>query len=134
MKESAHVFRIRVEPQHLDEMNHVNNAVFVSFLQEAALSHWYAVATAEEVESVRWVAKRHEIDYLKSAYLNDELCIFTWIATYNAVSTRRMYEIYHKEQKIVQAETVWVALDPETLRPKRLALETLDKFQPRPQA
>jgi len=47
----------------IDELGHVNNAVWVKWIQDIAVAHWTAIATAEQQETLIWVVTRHEIDY-----------------------------------------------------------------------
>ena len=55
---------ITATPADIDELGHVNNAVWVRWLQEVATAHWSAVASPEHVAAYVWVLTRHEIDYL----------------------------------------------------------------------
>ncbi|KPM47839.1 acyl-CoA thioesterase [Jiulongibacter sediminis] len=119
---------IKITPEHLDELNHVNNVVYLKFMEKAAIDHWYHVATEEERESVRWIARRHEIDYLRPAFLNDELTIETWVEKHDAISTERHYLISKNGQPVVKALTLWIALDPVSMKPKRLPAELMAKF------
>ena len=50
-------------PDDIDELGHVNNAVWVSWIQDIAVAHWRAVAPADQVDAYVWVVVRHEIDY-----------------------------------------------------------------------
>ena len=70
---------ITVEAGDIDRMGHVNNVVYLRYAQDAAVAHWYASATAEHVEALVWVARRHEIDYLKPAFEGERLVARTWV-------------------------------------------------------
>jgi len=50
-------------PSDIDELGHVNNAVWVRWIQDMATSHWQAVASPEHIAAYIWVVTRHEIDY-----------------------------------------------------------------------
>ena len=50
----------------IDELGHVNNAVWVQWIQDVAVSHWYALAPADYADRYIWVVTRHEIDYLRA--------------------------------------------------------------------
>src|SRR3546814_20605450 len=50
-------------PGDIDELGHVNNAVYVRWLQDVATAHWVKLASPADVASYLWVATRHEIDY-----------------------------------------------------------------------
>lgn len=54
---------ITAAAEDIDELGHVNNAVWVRWIQDIAVAHWDAVAPAEHRETMVWVVTRHEIDY-----------------------------------------------------------------------
>ncbi len=124
----VHTLQVLVEAHHLDEMKHVNNVVYFSFLQEAAISHWYGMAPARVAENIRWVVRKHEIEYLKPAFEGDTLSIKTWIDEFTAVSSRRFYEIWRDQDLIVKASTLWIALDARKMKPTRVPEEVADLF------
>ena len=57
--------------EHIDELGHVNNAVWVQWIQQVAVAHWDAVADPAHKDSYYWVVVRHEIDYLRAAHEGD---------------------------------------------------------------
>lgn len=128
MQSKIYFHKHTVSPADLDEMNHVNNIVYLKFMQEAAILHWYSLASEETIGSMRWVARRHEIDYLKQAFLGDELIVKTWVSEFSAVSSVRHYEVLKGSELIAKAITQWVALDSQTLRPKRLTSAIISLF------
>lgn len=109
-----------VKEEDLDEMLHVNNVVYLQFLQEIAISHWYSVAPKKTIESIRWIVRKHEIEYLHPAQLGDKLKLQTWISSIGGVSSERLYEIYLGEKLVVKAKTTWIAVNPITQKPQRL--------------
>jgi acyl-CoA thioester hydrolase len=50
-------------PEHIDELGHVNNAVWLQWAQDIATAHWRAVAPPQHQTAFVWVVTRHEIDY-----------------------------------------------------------------------
>jgi acyl-CoA thioester hydrolase len=129
MSSKIHISEIIVRATDLDELEHVNNVVYFSYLQEAAITHWYSSVPTEISDSLRWVVKKHEIEYFKPAFLNDVLTIKTWIDSFGGVTCLRLYEIFRDADLIVQAQTQWVAIDPVTMKPKRLDVSGLeDRF------
>src|SRR5690348_14275081 len=54
---------VTAEPEDIDVLGHVNNAVWVKWIQDIAVAHWNAVAPAEHRDVYIWVVTRHEIDY-----------------------------------------------------------------------
>jgi len=58
---------IVVLPEDIDLFDHVNNVVYVRWVQEVATAHWVAAETDAWKEAIGWVIVRHEFDYLNSA-------------------------------------------------------------------
>jgi len=116
--------------EHIDELKHVNNVVYVQFMQEAAGRHWHSVASNELDNEVAWMVRRHEIDYLDHAVLHDRLVISTWTGEHSAVTWDRHYEITRAsdQKKIITAKSVWVLLDKITGRPRRIDEKILSRF------
>ncbi len=121
---------ISVRPEDIDELGHVNNVVYLRWIQEAAIAHWQARASEEALSRLFWVVARHEIDYLRPAYLDDEIVARTWVGQ----ATRREFD-RHTElvrardgKRLARARTVWVPVDRRTLRPTDVSAEVRDRF------
>jgi acyl-CoA thioester hydrolase len=123
-----HSIKILVKKDHLDELNHVNNVVYFEFLQEAAISHWHAIAPTKIIDSVRWIVKKHEIEYFKPAFLDDILHVTTWVQEFTAISSLRLYEIKRNEDLIAKASTLWIALEKVNMKPRRLDKSVAELF------
>jgi acyl-CoA thioester hydrolase len=122
---------IKVVPEDIDELNHVNNIVYLRYVQDAASGHWKTVP--QEISSqIIWVARRHEIDYLKPAFLGDELVVKTWVDNFVGVKSIRHCEIMRGEEILARSLTHWIALDAQTFRPKRITEEIVKQFFPEP--
>jgi acyl-CoA thioester hydrolase len=128
MKLKIFEYPLEVKQDDLDELNHVNNVRYFNFLQEAAIKHWQAAVPEDIQKSLRWVVKKHEIEYLKPAFLADHLIVKTWIETMEGVSSIRRYEIYKGPHCIVKAQTLWIALNPKTMKPQRVIAEWKETF------
>jgi acyl-CoA thioester hydrolase len=94
---------ILVEAKHIDEMQHVNNVVYLQWVQDVAAAHWNTVA-AEVREKYNWVALRHEIDYRSPAFLGEELTAKTWVYNFEGVKSIRMVQIIRKKDNRLIAE------------------------------
>lgn len=121
---------IDVRPEDIDDLGHVNNVVYLRWVQDAATAHWQARAAQEDQASLFWVVARHEIDYLRSAFLETEVVARTWVGT----ATRRQFE-RHTElvrgddgRTLVRARTIWVPVDAETLRPTDVSDRVREQF------
>jgi len=64
---------LAIRPEDIDELNHVNNVVYLRWVQDVATAHWRVLATPAEQKEVAWVAVRHEIDYLRPAVPGDAI-------------------------------------------------------------
>ena len=117
-------------PEHIDELGHVNNAVWVQWIQEIAVAHWRAVAAAEHDEAYFWVVVRHEIDYLRAAHEGDKVTARTWVGEApQGARFDRFVEIFGPDGKpCVRARTVWAILDKATGRPIRVPPEVVAPF------
>jgi hypothetical protein len=65
---------VSVKPGDIDGQNHVNNTVYLRWVQEVATAHWQTIAASEAQEGIGWVVLRHEIDYKAPACMGDEVC------------------------------------------------------------
>lgn len=113
---------VKVEPRDIDRMGHVNNVVYLRYAQDAAVAHWRAVVTGELAETLLWVARRHEIDYLKPALPDDELIARTWVGEADGATFERFVEIHRPsdDRVLAKVRTLWVAVDARSHRPRRI--------------
>lgn len=110
-----------VQEADLDERAHVNNVVYVRWVQEIATAHWRALASAAAQAEIAWVALRHEIDYLAPAVLGDELVLRTWVGAAERLTFERFTEIRRADdgRVLARARTLWCPVDMRTGRPRR---------------
>jgi acyl-CoA thioester hydrolase len=115
----------RVEAAELDERAHVNNVVYVQWVQDAAAAHWANLAPAATLTQIAWVALRHEVDYLSAAVLGDEIVIRTWVGVANGLSFERFTEIRRRDDDrvLARARTLWCPVDARTGKPHRVNAE-----------
>jgi acyl-CoA thioester hydrolase len=119
----------RVTASDLDELAHVNNVVYLSWVQEVATAHWRTLAPSEALEQLAWVARRHEIDYLASAVLDDALVLRTWVGVADGLQFERHTEVRHADGRLVtRARSLWIPIDPRTGRPRRPSAEVRALF------
>ena len=110
---------IAVRPEDIDQLGHVNNVVYVRWVQEAAIAHWSALANAEEQARLTWVILRHEIDYKRAAFLKDAIVARTWVGPADGLSFERNTEILRIADRklLARARTLWCPVEARTLRP-----------------
>ena len=120
----------RVEPADLDERAHVNNVVYLRWVQDVATAHWRALASAESQAEVAWVALRHEIDYLSPALLGDEVVVATWVGAADGLSFERHTAVRRESdgKLLARARTLWCPVDARTGRPRRVSAEVRAQF------
>lgn len=120
-----------VKAEHIDELQHVNNVVYVQWVQDVAKAHWESLAPKDVQEKYIWMVLRHEIDYSGQAMEGDVLVAKTWVAWSEGVKSERHVEIRNKETSkvIVNAKTLWCLLDAQSKRPKRIEEDITSVFQ-----
>jgi len=118
--------RIRIEPDDIDELGHVNNVVYLKWVQDIAVAHWTAGATPEEQVSLFWVVTRHEIDYLRPAFPSDEIVARTWVGAAEGRRFDRHTEVRRAgdDRLLARVRTVWCPMDRETGRPTDVSAGT----------
>ena len=122
----SHSFR--VPAGDIDEQGHVNNVAYLRWVQEVAVAHWQHAATDEQQEKYGWVVIRHEIDYKKQAFENDEITATTWVGEWSKVTWERFTEIFRGDELLVKGRTVWCMFDRETAKPARIQSELIVRF------
>ncbi len=121
---------IIITQNDIDENGHVNNISYLKWVQDVAIAHWSSVATPEMKIQLLWVVSRHEIDYLKSAYLHSKLMAKTWVTEPNGARSDRYVHICDAENDSIFAKikTTWYLLDAQTKKPKRIDSEIAGVF------
>jgi acyl-CoA thioester hydrolase len=121
---------VPVQPGDADELGHVNNTVYVRWVQDIATAHWRAIASAESQEAVAWVVVRHEIDYKAPALPGDEILLRTWVGKATRITFERHTQILHagRKQLLAQARTLWCPISSRTGKPQRVSDELRAQF------
>ena len=111
-----------VSPADIDDLGHVNNVVYVRWVQDAAIAHWLSASTEAQQRELGWVALRHEIDYRHPARPGDAIVAETWVGTADALRFERFVEIRRASDRRILAEsrTLWCAVNRATGRPVRV--------------
>jgi len=122
----SHSFR--VSAADIDAQSHVNNVAYVKWIQDVAVAHWFSIATEEIRAKYTWVVLRHEIDYKKQAFENEEITVSTWVGEPTRISWERFTEITREENLLVKARSVWCLIDRETSKPTRITTKLKELF------
>jgi acyl-CoA thioester hydrolase len=125
----------KVEWRDIDPVGHVNNAVYLAYLEdcgvEVAAAHGWSMERME-AKGLAIVARRHHIEYLLPAVLNDELELTTWITEVRRATILRTFVISRGADGalLARANTRWVWVDSQTQHPVRAPTSFLDDFAP----
>jgi len=116
---------LTVQPADIDALGHVNNVVYLRWVQEVAGAHWFTVAPPEDQAGMVWVVRRHEIDYHAPAFAGDELRLSTWVGAAEGLTFERFTEIDRPAdgRVLARARTLWCPLNARTGRPIRVTPE-----------
>jgi len=120
------IFRTSLEvcEDAIDENGHVNNVVYVQWMQDVAIRHSLASGgtAAMKEEGGSWVVRSHSIEYLRPAFAGDVIDVSTWIANIRRVRSLRKYEFVRRSdgELLARGETDWVFVDPGTGRPSQV--------------
>ncbi len=119
------------EPHHIDELGHVNNSIWVQWIQDIATAHWNMAARPEDHARFFWVVIRHEIDYRGNIAADERTFGTTYIPhpARGAKSVRLVEFTDANGKALVSAKTTWAMLDRESGRLARVRPEVLAPFQ-----
>lgn len=107
----------------IDEYNHVNNVVYVKWMQEVSANHWSMLIKDVPKPDYVWFVIRHEIDYKKQGVLGDEITVKTWVGETAGIKSVRHFEMRRGETLLVKSQTTFCLLDAKTQKPKRVTKE-----------
>ena len=116
--------------QHIDELGHVNNAVWIGWVQDIAVAHWMAVAPQQHQDAYVWVVTRHEVDYRGNIKVGETVTAETFIPDppSGARFDRRVDFRDAAGKVIVSARTTWAILDKESGRLIRVPRDVAAPF------
>jgi len=126
---NVYTLTITVSPEDLDLLHHVNNLVYVKWMDKIATNHWAHLTKDTPLPQYVWVVVRHEIDYLKQAILGDEIIVKTWVGETKGVTSVSFMEFYKNDVLLVKAKTTWAMLDAITYKPSRIRENVLKVLQ-----
>lgn len=128
-------YEILVKPEDIDIVGHVNNVVYVQWMQDAAVAHSAALGWSfrrYQDLGAGWVAREHRIEYLQPAMPGDCVVIHTWVADMKRVTSTRRYRMVRyegeKETLLAVAHTQWAFIDFTKRLPRRIPEEMFTAF------
>jgi acyl-CoA thioester hydrolase len=122
---------IGIAEPDIDHMGHVNNSVYLKWVQDAVVRYWETIAPREAVGSHLWVALKHEITYRKPAFLNDQ--IVADVVADGMEGARAFFTTVVRRggEVLAEVKSCWCCLSAETRRPIRLAQDVVERFLPK---
>jgi acyl-CoA thioester hydrolase len=122
---------ITVPKEVIDGNGHVNNVVYVQWMQDIAVEHYASIGgiEAQGLEST-WVIREHKIEYFLPAFEGEVIEVRTWVENIRRVRSLRKYEFVRKSDNkvLVKGETDWVFVDVKTGRPQPVPPEVIETF------
>lgn len=121
---------VAIEPADIDHMGHVNNAVYLKWVQDAVIDYWRTVAPTEAVAQHLWVALKHEITYRKPTFLQD--IVVAEVIAEKVEGARAFFRtvLRRGDEVLSEISSCWCCVDAATRRPARLALDIVRRFLP----
>ncbi|GAB5489358.1 MAG: acyl-CoA thioesterase [Parasphingorhabdus sp.] len=119
---------IAIKADDIDFMGHVNNANYLTWVQDAVVSHWQNFAPSEALATHLWVALKHEITYRKPAFLEDEVIADVLLEKVQGARAFYTTVIRRGEEVLAEVQSSWCCVDADTLRPMRIAKEIANQF------
>lgn len=105
----------------MDAYGHVNNVVFLRYLEEARIDFLFRPEKDFKQGSV---VARHEIDYKRQlVHRHHPVDIELWVTEIKAASFTLTYEVKDGDQVYVRASTVIVPFDFQAQRPRRITAQ-----------
>ena len=120
-------YTFTVPESAIDEYGHVNNVIYVQWMQDAAVRHPESIPEYKQPENTGWFAREHRIEYLAPAFAGEEIEVRTWIAEAKRSRAQRKYEFIRKAdgKVIVRGETQWIFVDLTSGRPIPITADIL---------
>lgn len=119
----------QVTADAIDTLDHVNNAVYVQWMEVVATKHWDFLTTQNPFPDYIWVVMKHEIEYKNQAFLGDEITAKTWVGETKGFTSVRHIAFFKEETLLVESKTIWAMLDAKTQKPVRIRENVLKVLQ-----
>ena len=121
---------IGIVPADIDHMGHVNNSVYLRWVQEAVVRYWERVAPADAVAKHLWVALKHDIEFRRPTFLDDVIVADVIAEQMQGARAFFTTVIRRGEDVLAEVKSTWCCLDAGSMRPARLAKDIVCRFLP----
>ena len=119
---------IDVVAADIDRLGHVNNSIYLRWIEQAVHAHWLACATEAESAAFEWIALRHEIDYRLPALLGDRLTVGVRLDEVRRARAWYVSIVSRADVPLVEARSCWGCLDAVTRRLTVIPPETAQRI------
>lgn len=123
-----------VKASDIDQLGHVNNLVYLSWMIDAAVAHSRVQGWSQKEYrecGAGWVVRSHNIEYLQPAFLDNEIVVRTWVSDFRRIRSTRKYRIERRGDQVLLAEsqTDWVWVSYSTWQPCRIPEAVIQSFE-----
>jgi acyl-CoA thioester hydrolase len=122
----VHVEKVRF--RDLDPMGHVNNAVFLTYLEQARVAFFAEAGAASALEDMNMIVARVEIDFKAPVRLGQEVDVSVHASRFGTKSFDLEYELHVHGELVAEAKSVQVAYDYGRREPMPLPPEWREKL------
>jgi acyl-CoA thioester hydrolase len=132
LTDPVYPYEFTVPDEAVDENGHVNNVMYVQWMQDAAVRHYEAMGGRQITIDLgaTWVVRSHTVEYLHPAFAGERIRVLTWVANMRRVRSLRRYRFVRVEdgQELVRGETDWVFVDVENGAPRAIPKQVSGLF------
>jgi len=133
--QQVYELEIPVQPADIDQIGHVNNVVYLRWVQEVAIAHWGTLASEDQKQKLLWVVTKHEIEYKRPAIANDTIIARTWVGEARNRNFARHTDLLRKADRklLARAVTLWTPIDSDTRKPVDVDASVYELFSSAPE-
>jgi acyl-CoA thioester hydrolase len=132
MNEPVYSYEFDIPAETVDENGHVNNVMYVQWMQDAAVRHYQALGGTSPTQAIgaTWVVRSHSIEYLRPAFASERIRVQTWVANLRRVRSLRRYRFLRVSDGalLVRGETDWVFVDAHNGAPRAIPAQVAGLF------
>jgi len=122
--EQVYRHRFTVPASAVDQNGHVNNVVYIQWMQDVATMHFNAVGGTALMQEAgaTWVVRSHNIEYLSPLFAGEDVTVLTWVVNFRRVRSLRRYRFLRTRDGalLAKGETDWVFVDTASGRPCKI--------------
>jgi len=120
-KGSEFSIEFKVSEEETDQNRHVNNVVYVQWMQDIAQKHSAARGATDAMKAANriWVVRSHNIEYLSPAFAGDLVVASTWVESFRRVRAFRGSSFVRKSdgKVLARGRTEWICVNADTGKP-----------------